>query len=105
MEGKFEGGGNEIRFKAWNAIGEGSISFNILLKECILIENSDSALIFDYGIRRFVFKYTDYVPQLKKLSMTVNLFKILPLTGTRGEIGISVQKKLSDIFDKNVNKK
>ena len=37
--------------------------------------------------------------------MTINIFKILPLYGTRGEIGISVQKTLSEMIGKNVNKK
>ena len=37
--------------------------------------------------------------------MTVNFFKILPVIGSRGEISISDQKLISEMFDKNVNKK
>jgi len=103
MEGEFEGEGNDLRFKAWNAIGEGGFSFNVLIRNCVLIENSASALIFDYGFRRFVFRYSEYAPLLNKISMTVNFFKVLPVIGTKGEISFSDQKLISEMFDTNVN--
>ena len=103
MKGVFEEQNEKLNFKLYSATSENGLIFNVPVNDCIVLENSDSSLVFDYGVRRFAFSFNNYVPKIRKVSLKIKLFKFVPFYSSTGEIGLSFQKELSGMFNKVVN--
>ncbi len=91
-------------FKADSCSGEYCNLLEVPIDECVVIKNSKTSLIIEHKNKTFAFQFDDYVPMLKKVVFTIKLFRFIPAFRTEGEISLTDQKQLSNLFSNNVNK-